>query len=281
MDLTSLSGDDTDERVRRLCAKARQPLQHELVKRLGIEDLQIKVAAVCVYHRFVETAVRALEGSGIRVAAVSTGFPAGLSPVEERIAEIRRSVEAGADEIDIVITRALVFGSRWQELYDEVAATFGGALERLARAYEADEDLRRDLLQEIHVALWRSFEGFDGRCSVRTWIYRVAHNVGASHVLRQQRTRAQELVGLEDMENLVDAANGPEAADRSHALGRLLGLIQRLKPLDRHVILSYLEGLDAASIGEITGLSAGNVATKIHRIKNMLARQFQQGGSES
>jgi len=122
MDLTSLSGDDTDERVRRLCAKARQPLQHELVKRLGIEDLQIKVAAVCVYHRFVETAVRALEGSGIRVAAVSTGFPAGLSPVEERIAEIRRSVEAGADEIDIVITRALVFGSRWQELYDEVAA---------------------------------------------------------------------------------------------------------------------------------------------------------------
>jgi RNA polymerase sigma-70 factor, ECF subfamily len=167
------------------------------------------------------------------------------------------------------------------ELYDEAAATFGGALERLARAYEADADLRRDLLQEIHVALWRSFEGFDGRCSVRTWIYRVAHNVGASHVLRQQRTRAQELVGLEEMEDLVDAANGPEAADRSHALGRLLALIQRLKPLDRHVILSYLEGLDAASIGEITGLSAGNVATKIHRIKNMLARQFQQGGIES
>jgi deoxyribose-phosphate aldolase len=122
MDLTTLSGDDTDERVRRLCAKARQPLQHDLVKRLGIEELNIKVAAVCVYHRFVETAARALEGSGIRVAAVSTGFPAGLSPVEERIAEIRRSVEAGADEIDIVITRALVFGSRWQELYDEVAA---------------------------------------------------------------------------------------------------------------------------------------------------------------
>ena len=122
MDLTTLSGDDTDERVRRLCAKARQPLQQELVKRLGIEDLGIKVAAVCVYHRFVETAVRALEGSGIHVAAVSTGFPAGLSPVEERIAEIRRSIEAGATEIDIVITRAHVFAARWQELYDEVAA---------------------------------------------------------------------------------------------------------------------------------------------------------------
>ena len=121
MDLTTLSGDDTDERVRRLCAKARQPIQRDLQKKLGIEDLEIKVAAVCVYHRFVETAVRALAGSGIKVAAVSTGFPAGLSPVEERVAEIRRSVEAGADEIDIVITRAHVFGGKWQELYDEVA----------------------------------------------------------------------------------------------------------------------------------------------------------------
>ena len=121
MDLTTLSGDDTDERVRRLCAKARQPIQHQLAKQLQIEELGIKVAAVCVYHRFVETAARALEGSGVRVAAVSTGFPAGLSPMQERAAEIRRSVEAGADEIDIVITRAHVFGGKWQELYDEVA----------------------------------------------------------------------------------------------------------------------------------------------------------------
>jgi len=122
MDLTTLSGDDTDERVRRLCAKGRHPLQHELVTKLGIESLDLKVAAICVYHLFVETARRALEGSGIRVAAVSTGFPAGLSPLAERIAEIRRSVEAGADEIDVVITRAHVFGARWQALYDEIAA---------------------------------------------------------------------------------------------------------------------------------------------------------------
>src|SRR6202171_1872829 len=118
MDLTTLSGDDTDERVRRLCAKGKQPIQHELVKRLGIENLKIQVAAVCVYHRFVETARRALEGSNVRVAAVSTGFPAGLSPLPERIAEIRRSVEAGAQDIDVVITRAHVFGGRWQELSD-------------------------------------------------------------------------------------------------------------------------------------------------------------------
>jgi len=122
MDLTTLSGDDTDERVRRLCAKARQPVQAELVQKLGIESLGIKVAAVCVYHTFVETALRALEGSGVHVAAVSTGFPAGLSPLTERVAEIRRSVEAGAHEIDVVITRAHVFGGRWQALYDEAAS---------------------------------------------------------------------------------------------------------------------------------------------------------------
>src|SRR5580704_2199551 len=122
MDLTTLSGDDTDERVRRLCAKGRHPIQTEVEQKLGIEELQIKVAASCVYHTFVETALRAVEGSGIRVAAVATGFPAGLSPMTERVAEIRRSVEAGADEIDVVITRAHVFGARWQALYDEVAA---------------------------------------------------------------------------------------------------------------------------------------------------------------
>ena len=106
MDLTTLSGDDTADRVRRLCAKARQPLQESMVKALGIEELNLHTGAVCVYHTFVETAVRALEGSGIPVAAVSAGFPAGLSPLAERVAEIHRSVEAGASEIDIVITRA-------------------------------------------------------------------------------------------------------------------------------------------------------------------------------
>jgi len=122
MDLTTLSGDDTDDRVRRLCAKAQRPIQSDLVLKLGIEELDVKVAAVCVYHTFIETALRALEGSGVRVAAVSTGFPAGLSPLAERVAEIRRSVEAGAHEIDVVITRGYVFGGSWQALYDEVAA---------------------------------------------------------------------------------------------------------------------------------------------------------------
>ena len=122
MDLTTLSGDDTNERVRRLCAKGRHPIQREVVDRLGIEELDIKVAAICVYHTYIETALQALEGSGIHVAAVSTGFPAGLSPLAERVAEIRRSVEAGAHEIDVVITRAHVFSGQWQALYDEISA---------------------------------------------------------------------------------------------------------------------------------------------------------------
>jgi deoxyribose-phosphate aldolase len=121
MDLTTLSGDDTDQRVLRLCAKARQPVQQTTMKQLGLENFNLKVAAVCVYHTFVETALRALEGSGINVAAVSTGFPAGLSPLAERVGEIRRSVAAGAQEIDVVITRAHVFSGSWQALYDEVA----------------------------------------------------------------------------------------------------------------------------------------------------------------
>jgi deoxyribose-phosphate aldolase len=122
MDLTTLSGDDSAERVKRLCAKARRPLQEHLVRALGIEELRLTTGAVCVYHAFVETAVKALEGSGIPVAAVSTGFPAGLSPLETRVQEIRRSMEAGASEIDIVITRAHVFNGEWGALYDEVAA---------------------------------------------------------------------------------------------------------------------------------------------------------------
>ena len=122
MDLTTLSGDDTPGRVRRLCAKARQPVRPDLLEALGASGLPIRVAAVCVYHAMIETAVEALAGSGIPVAAVSTGFPAGLSPFQQRVDEIRASVRAGADEIDIVITRAHVLTGDWPALYDEVRA---------------------------------------------------------------------------------------------------------------------------------------------------------------
>ena len=120
MDLTTLQGDDTPGRVRRLCAKARRPVRSDLLESLGASSLDIRVAAVCVYHAFVETAKQALEGSGIPVAAVSTGFPAGLAPFETRLREIELSVAAGAAEIDIVITRAHVLTGNWPALYDEV-----------------------------------------------------------------------------------------------------------------------------------------------------------------
>jgi deoxyribose-phosphate aldolase len=120
IDLTTLAGDDTAGNVRRLCAKAMRPVRRDLVDALGVTDLRITVGAVCVYHAMVRTAVEALEGSGIPVAAVSTGFPAGLSPLEERVREIRASVAAGAREIDIVITRGHVLTGNWQALYDEV-----------------------------------------------------------------------------------------------------------------------------------------------------------------
>jgi RNA polymerase sigma-70 factor (ECF subfamily) len=165
---------------------------------------------------------------------------------------------------------------RW---YLEAVAEYGTALDRLARAYEADPEKRRDLLQDVHLALWRSFQGFDGRCSLRTWVYRVAHNAAATYVIRQRRSRASALVSLEELEMLADHAEGQRAADRRLSLERLFELIQQLKPLDRQVILSYLEGLDAAATAEITGISPGNVSTKIHRIKNLLSQRFHQGGN--
>jgi deoxyribose-phosphate aldolase len=142
MDLTTLSDDDTDERVRRLCARARQPLPPELLNQLGIKGGEMKVAAVCIYHPFIKTALHALQGTGIRVATVSADFPKGLAPIEERIAQIHRSVEAGADEIDVVIKRDHVLQARWQTLYDEVAAFRAACGNRLMKVILGTGDLQ-------------------------------------------------------------------------------------------------------------------------------------------
>jgi deoxyribose-phosphate aldolase len=120
IDLTTLLGDDTPGNVRRLCAKARQPVRRDLLEALGVADLHLTVGAVCVYHNLVPAAVEALAGSGIPVAAVSTGFPAGQTPLKTKHMEIRESVQAGASEIDIVISRAHVLTGNFQALYDEV-----------------------------------------------------------------------------------------------------------------------------------------------------------------
>lgn len=166
-------------------------------------------------------------------------------------------------------------GSRQDALYRELGLVLTGAVERLARGYEASEARRQDLVQEIHVGLWRSFASFDGRCSLRTWVYRVAHNIAATHVLRDRRSR--DLIHLEEIEEAPDPVGVERLLEQRDALGRLLELVRRLDPIDRQVILLYLEGEDAAGIAEVTGLSTSNIATKIHRIKKLLTSRFHGG----
>lgn len=155
--------------------------------------------------------------------------------------------------------------------YVQAAAEFGDALVRLARVYEADPDLRRDLLQDIHLELWRSLARFSGQCSLRTWVYRVAHNVAISRSVRKRKTR---LVSLEEIADLPSAEPEDLAATDAGNVARLYALIRQLLPPDDQVMLLYLEDMDAAGIGEITGLSARAVATRIHRLKAILARNF-------
>jgi RNA polymerase sigma-70 factor, ECF subfamily len=165
-------------------------------------------------------------------------------------------------------------------LYYQAAETYSSALDRLARAYELDAEARRDLLQEIHFHLWRSFSKFDQRCSLRTWVYRVAHNVATGHVIRQRRIR-DRLLNLEDVETIENFSKSDQSElviGESQALEHLSTLIQRLKPLDRQIIVSYLEAIPANCISEITGLSPANIAMKIHRIKKILKRWFNEGG---
>lgn len=164
------------------------------------------------------------------------------------------------------------------EFYKNAVEQYGPSLERLVSAYEADPEKRRDLNQDIHFQLWRSFQRYDARCSLRTWTYRVAHHVAASYVMRERRIFST-LVSLEELETLPDQDQGQLAAERSINLTRLSRLVHRLKPLDRQIIISWLEGMDAASVGEITGLSPANVAVRTNRIKNILTRQFRQGVS--
>ncbi len=159
--------------------------------------------------------------------------------------------------------------------YAEAAAQWGAALQRIARAHEADPERRRDLLQEMHVTLWKSMNSFDGRCSMRTWVYRVTSNVAATHVGRERRERSA-LVTLDAIENVPSASDGAEQVETEAALTRLYGLIHRLKSPDRQVMTLYLEGLSAEAIGEVTALSPGAIATRISRLKSLLARMFHE-----
>lgn len=212
-----------------------------------------------------------------REAAASSRFGSGgIYRAEIGINLLESSM--GSNYLKCARARTIPAGAVNQDsLYEQVADTYGSSLDRLARAYELDVEVRRDLLQEIHFQLWRSFAHFDGRCSLRTWVYRVAHNVATGHMIRQRRI-TDRLVSIETIQAMPGSDQGGLAATQDEALDRLSMLIQRLKPLDRQIIVSYLEGMDASSIGELTGLSPANIAMKVHRIKNILRRWFVQGG---
>jgi len=166
--------------------------------------------------------------------------------------------------------------ARREEYFRTVTHEFGRLLNRLATGYEADPEKRHDLCQEIQLQLWNSLEAFDGRCSLKTWTLRVAHNTAASYVARETRWRTR-YVSLEELDTGAQDARTEHgvALERQIALDHLYRLIRELKPLDRQIMLSWLEEMDAATIAEVTGLSAANVAMKIHRIRNVLTRRLR------
>lgn len=134
----------------------------------------------------------------------------------------------------------------------------------------------RDLVQEIHAALWRSYTYFEKQCSERTWVYRIAHNVAVTHVITRRRLRGETLVGPDELETLSTTGDVERETGERRLVARLMAAIRRLKPADRQVVLLYLEDLTAAEIGEVTGLSAGAVAVRIHRTKALLAAPYIQ-----
>jgi len=166
-------------------------------------------------------------------------------------------------------------------LYQEAARAFGGEVARFVAGYERDDAKRQDLLQEVHLALWQSLAGFKGQCSLRTWVYRVAHNVGATHVQRSMRSVERSSTNLEEAELHVDERAQIILTDRRLDLERVMTLIHSLEVLDRELMLLYLEDLDAASISAITGLSTRNVATKVHRIKSLLTSRLSNRSKSS
>ncbi|MEL7689644.1 RNA polymerase sigma factor [Citromicrobium bathyomarinum] len=158
-------------------------------------------------------------------------------------------------------------------LYTQAGEQFAPAIARLARAMERDVEKARDLEQDIHLELWRSFERFDGNCALKTWVFRVAHNVAADHAGRHSRRPAT--VDIDEIDTLPATNAGESTLAESHALTRLHAIIRTLPLLDAQVILLWLEGHSGAEIAEVTGLSTGAVATRLSRLRDRLAAQFE------
>lgn len=180
---------------------------------------------------------------------------------------------------DILETR--VTESEQDRQFADAMARYGPGIARMARGYEADPDLRRDLEQDIQVALWQSLANFDGRCALGTWVWRVAHNRATSHMLAHRRRNARGWSSIEDLDLATDAPSPFDAATSDRAMTTILAIIDRLDPPDRQILLLYLEGIAGTEIGAVTGVSADAVATKIHRFKSMLTQRFAPAGDAS
>lgn len=162
-----------------------------------------------------------------------------------------------------------------EKLFARALSEFGPAISRIVRANEAQVHLRADLQQEIYLELWRSLAIFDGRCSLGTWVYRVALNIAARHVTRQHRIAWRELQTLEEITEPVDPHDATTELDDSKRLDLLHELIGKLKPIDRQIVLLYLDDLDIGQISEVTGLSANHIAVKIYRAKQLLLQLYR------
>ncbi len=169
--------------------------------------------------------------------------------------------------------------SRQDQLYADVSASFGSALQRIVRSSETDKELQRDLLQEIHLALWRSLALFDGRSSLSTWVWRVAHNVSASHVGRQKR-RGAEAFSLDVIDNVDDGTDITATFENLDAAERLTEAIRQLPLPDRQVIMLYLEGLSAVAIGDVTGILPGTIASRISRFKSRIHSSYKEASND-
>jgi len=165
------------------------------------------------------------------------------------------------------------------QAYREAIDQFGQAIVRLAGAYEANIERRRDLVQDIHLALWKSFGSYRRQCSLRTWVYRIAHNVATSYVLRERRAQVSNWVSLEAIENISDGKDVEASVSDKRTFERLTALIQRLQLADRQIMHLYLEGLDAPAIADITHASPGSINTKIYRLRTLLSHAFHKGES--
>lgn len=163
------------------------------------------------------------------------------------------------------------------QLYHDAIAAHGEEISRYLAGYEANLAKRQELLQEVHFALWQSFGGFNNQCSLRTWVYRITNNVAVTYLRRKKRKTENTELSLDAAALYVEEKAFSSNADNQLDLQRVMLLIQSLTPADRQIILLYLEDLDSASIADVTGLSTSNVATKVHRIKKLLAGLINGG----